>query len=68
MIVGFIGLGSMGGPIASNLLRAGMTLLVFDILPERVEPMLAAGARAAELAELAQANLVCVSLPGASGE
>jgi 3-hydroxyisobutyrate dehydrogenase-like beta-hydroxyacid dehydrogenase len=64
VIVGFIGLGSMGGPIASNLLRAGMPLRVFDILPERIEPMVAAGARAADMEEIAQADLVCASLPG----
>jgi 3-hydroxyisobutyrate dehydrogenase-like beta-hydroxyacid dehydrogenase len=28
--VGFVGIGSMGGSIASNLLRAGMSLLVLD--------------------------------------
>ena len=64
MIVGFIGLGSMGRPIATNLLRAGMPLLAFDVLPERVAPLVAAGARAAEPAEIARADLVCVSLPG----
>jgi 3-hydroxyisobutyrate dehydrogenase len=62
--VGFVGLGSMGGPIAANLLRAGMTLLVSDARPERVAPIVAAGARAAEPPEIAQADLVCVSLPG----
>jgi 3-hydroxyisobutyrate dehydrogenase len=64
MIVGFIGLGSMGGAIATNLLGAGMTVLAFDARPERVAPIVAAGARAAEPAEIAQADLVCVSLPG----
>jgi 3-hydroxyisobutyrate dehydrogenase len=64
MIVGFIGLGSMGGPIATNLLRADMDLLAFDARPERVTPVVAAGARAAEPAEIAQADVVCVSLPG----
>jgi 3-hydroxyisobutyrate dehydrogenase len=64
MIVGFVGLGSMGRPIATNLLRAGMTLLAFDILPERLAPIVAAGGRAAEPQEIAQADLVCVSLPG----
>jgi 3-hydroxyisobutyrate dehydrogenase len=64
VIVGFIGLGSMGGPIATNLLQAGLPLLAFDILPERVAPLVAAGARAAEPEEIAQADLVCVSLPG----
>ena len=46
MIVGFIGLGSMGGPIAANLLGAGIMLLAFDVLPERVAPIVAAGVAA----------------------
>ena len=28
--VGFIGLGNMGGPMAQNLLKAGMDLHVYD--------------------------------------
>jgi 3-hydroxyisobutyrate dehydrogenase len=63
--IGFVGLGSMGGSIARNLLRSGMTLLVLDRAPERVAPLVAEGAReVTSLTELAEASAVCVSLPG----
>jgi 3-hydroxyisobutyrate dehydrogenase len=63
--IGFAGVGSMGGSIARNLLRAGMSLVVFDHAPERVAALEAEGARATtELAELAETSVVCVSLPG----
>jgi 3-hydroxyisobutyrate dehydrogenase len=34
--IGFIGIGNMGGPMASHLLRAGFDVTVFDIRPETV--------------------------------
>ncbi len=45
--VGFIGLGAMGGPMARNLVKKGLPLTVFDIVPERMEPLKAMGAEAA---------------------
>ena len=42
--VGFIGLGNMGGPMALNLVKAGFELVVHDINPVRLEPLVAAGA------------------------
>jgi 4-hydroxybutyrate dehydrogenase/sulfolactaldehyde 3-reductase len=42
--IGFIGLGTMGGPMARNLLNAGFTLRVFDIEPRAAEALLSAGA------------------------
>jgi 3-hydroxyisobutyrate dehydrogenase-like beta-hydroxyacid dehydrogenase len=44
---GFIGLGKMGGAMATHLLRAGARLTVYDIRPEAVAPLVALGARAA---------------------
>jgi 3-hydroxyisobutyrate dehydrogenase len=44
--VGFIGLGNMGGPMALNLVKAGFALVVHDINPARLEPLVAAGATA----------------------
>lgn len=35
--VGFVGLGNMGGPMAANLLAAGMSVKVFDLVPELIE-------------------------------
>ena len=42
--IGFIGLGIMGKPMASNLLKAGYQLTVYDIRPEPVKELVAAGA------------------------
>ena len=44
MIVGFIGLGTMGRNAALNVRRAGFSLVVHDIRPEAGAPLLAAGA------------------------
>lgn len=37
MNVGFIGLGTMGGPMARNLIRGGHCLAVFDVAPQALE-------------------------------
>lgn len=42
--IGFIGLGIMGKPMAHNLLKAGYPLKVYDIVPEPVQELVAAGA------------------------
>jgi 2-hydroxy-3-oxopropionate reductase len=47
MKVGFVGLGIMGKPMALNLLKAGHTLRVYDVLPGPVAELAAAGAHAA---------------------
>ena len=36
MIAGFIGLGTMGAPMARNLLAKGHDLVVFDVAPHSV--------------------------------
>ena len=48
MKVGFVGLGTMGGAAAKNLLRGGFSLVVHDIRREKERPLVAAGAKAAE--------------------
>ena len=48
MKLGFIGLGAMGAPMASNLLEAGHELAVWNRSPERVDPLVEAGARRAD--------------------
>lgn len=45
--VGFIGLGIMGKPMAKNLLKAGYSLVVYDIVAAGVAELVAAGAEAA---------------------
>jgi 3-hydroxyisobutyrate dehydrogenase len=44
-VVGFIGLGVMGQPMATNLARAGWRPLVWNRTPARAQPVVAAGAR-----------------------
>ncbi|MFI0508587.1 NAD(P)-dependent oxidoreductase [Streptomyces sp. WSLK1-5] len=48
MYVGFIGLGTMGQPMALNLARAGTPLVVWNRTPGRSEALRAAGAEVAE--------------------
>jgi 2-hydroxymethylglutarate dehydrogenase len=45
--IGFIGLGVMGKPMAKNLLKAGFSLCVYDIVPEPVKELAGAGAKTA---------------------
>src|SRR5215472_8148159 len=49
--IGFVGLGTMGQPMASNLLDAGHTLRVFDVDPSRMLPLEAKGAEPAGSAQ-----------------
>jgi 4-hydroxybutyrate dehydrogenase/sulfolactaldehyde 3-reductase len=45
--VGFIGLGNMGRPMASNLVRKGFPLVAFDVNPAPLQQLAQLGARAA---------------------
>lgn len=51
-MIGFIGLGIMGKPMAKNLLKAGEELMVYDRNPQAVEAVTAAGAKAGTPAEI----------------
>ena len=61
-LVGFIGVGSMGGPMADRAARAGWAPRVFDVRTEAVAPRVRCGAVAAvSAAEAARgAEIVCV--------
>src|SRR5215469_6125868 len=63
--VGFIGLGNMGRPMASNLVRKGFSLVVHDVLPAPVDALVALGAKGAKgVREAAQsADVVITMLP-----
>ncbi len=63
--IGFIGLGNMGNPMASNLINSGLSLTVYDIDREAVDGFVNMGAVAASSpAELAsQCETVILSLP-----
>ena len=63
--IGFIGLGAMGQPMASNIVRKGTALTVYDIDAARMEPVVALGASgAASVAEtVSGAGIVITMLP-----
>ncbi len=65
MKIGFIGLGIMGKPMARNLLNAGYSLCVYDIVPECVKALVDAGAEAAESprAVAEQCELILTMVP-----
>jgi 3-hydroxyisobutyrate dehydrogenase-like beta-hydroxyacid dehydrogenase len=62
MTVGFIGLGSLGGPMAGRLIKAGHPVVLWARRPEALAPFAAAGAQtASSIAELgARCDLVGV--------
>jgi len=68
MKIGFIGLGTMGGRMATSLRNAGHEMYVNDIRPEAVAPLVAAGAIEKPTARDvgASAQVVFTSLPGPS--
>lgn len=62
--VGFIGLGIMGRPMARNLLKAGVELLVNDTAQAAVDELVAAGAESGGYAEIGrECEVVFTILP-----
>jgi 3-hydroxyisobutyrate dehydrogenase-like beta-hydroxyacid dehydrogenase len=63
MNVGFIGLGRMGAAMASNLLKAGHQVTVYNRTPEKARSLTAQGARAAtSVAQACQGDAVVTML------
>jgi len=64
-VIGFIGLGNMGAPMAANLVKAGHRVTGFDINANAVQALAAAGGRAAGSAAEAVkgADVVITMLP-----
>ena len=61
--IGFIGLGNMGRPMASNLVRKGSTVIVHDVNPEPVAALKGLGAGVAEtIADVAAASDVVFTM------
>ena len=64
---GFIGLGNMGGPMCSHLLRAGFEVTAYDVQAPALERLVAEGARAAssvqDCARGAQALITMLPAP-----
>jgi 3-hydroxyisobutyrate dehydrogenase len=72
MRVGFIGLGNVGGKLAGSLLRNGHDLMVCDLDPAAVAPLVDSGALGnsvpRELAEFADVVITCLPEPRISAE
>ncbi|MCE7480985.1 NAD(P)-dependent oxidoreductase [Microbacterium profundi] len=61
--VGFIGLGSMGSGMSSNLQKAGYSLIVTDVRPEAASALVEGGATwAATAAEVAAASDIIITM------
>ena len=61
--VGYIGLGVMGTPMSSNLLRNGFRVTVYDIDQSKVPPLLELGATAAgSIAEVSEASDIVITM------
>jgi 3-hydroxyisobutyrate dehydrogenase len=59
--LGFIGIGLMGKPMTLRLLDAGFSVNVWNRSPEKLQPVIAAGAKAcASIAELVRASKVII--------
>jgi 3-hydroxyisobutyrate dehydrogenase-like beta-hydroxyacid dehydrogenase len=70
MMLGFIGLGKMGAPMARRLIEAGHSLVVHDTDAQAAAPLLERGARTAsspkEVADLAESVFASLPSPDAS--
>ena len=63
--IAFIGLGNMGGPMAANLVKAGHTVIGYDLSHDMLKAAEAAGIKAANVLTeaLAEAEVVVTMLP-----
>jgi 2-hydroxy-3-oxopropionate reductase len=62
--IGFIGLGNMGRPMATNLVRAGFDLMVGDLNPKAVQALVDAGAKTGTNEQIAAyADVLVTMLP-----
>ena len=65
-LIGFVGLGTIGGVVARNIQKAGYPMMVHDIRPEAAQPFVEGGSQlAGSPAEVARhCRIVFTSLPG----
>src|SRR5215471_7924523 len=63
--IGFVGLGIMGRPMSKNLLKAGHSLVVYDVVPAGMNEVTAVGAQAAQSCRdaAARSEIVITMLP-----
>jgi 2-hydroxy-3-oxopropionate reductase len=61
--IGFVGLGIMGKPMSKNLMKAGHSLVVYDLVAEAVDDVVAAGAaRGASSKDVAARSEIVVTM------
>ncbi len=63
--IGFLGLGVMGLPMAANLIKAGYSLIVYDIRSEAVDALVKMGAQRRYVAEdvASRSEVIITMLP-----
>jgi 3-hydroxyisobutyrate dehydrogenase len=62
--LGFIGLGIMGKPMSQNLIKAGYSLVVYDIVPEKAQELASLGAEVACCRDVAErCNTLIIMVP-----
>jgi 3-hydroxyisobutyrate dehydrogenase-like beta-hydroxyacid dehydrogenase len=63
--IGFVGLGEMGKWMSANILKAGYSVIVYDVRPEAANELVAKGAEAAQsLSDMAKkTDCIFLSLP-----
>ncbi|MCF4174409.1 MULTISPECIES: 3-hydroxyisobutyrate dehydrogenase [Vibrio] len=66
--IAFVGLGNMGGPMVENLLKAGLSVNVFDLVPELAKKLESVGAKAFNSLEAAVENVDAVITMLPAGE
>ena len=67
--IGFIGLGIMGAPMATHLLRAGHKMVVYNRTPSKMEPLVAMGAQAGRsCTDVAERSEGIISMVGDSSD
>ena len=61
--IAFIGVGNMGNPMAANLIKAGYSLTVFDLIKDKTNNLVKLGAHlASDMAQaVREANVVMTS-------
>jgi 3-hydroxyisobutyrate dehydrogenase len=62
-VIGFVGLGNMGGPMAARLVEAGHELCVYDVVPAARERFAGHAALAATVTGVSTADTVLLMLP-----
>ena len=66
-VIGFVGIGNMGAPMAQNLLKAGYPLIVYDLSEKAMESLTKVGAEKASSArDLASRSPIVITILPAS--